>query len=164
MSGPKGDEDYTYSAPFIGRNENSGLWSQQIMPRDGFFKVRTDLLATKPGVSDNWLTAANLTVDVPDRLNPLQVLPIKIPLKLFADFGTSSTTWNQDGGSRLLYDAGIQISMLNNLVNFYFPLVYSSVYRDYFKSTPGNNFFQRVSFSINILDLSFRQISQQFAK
>jgi hypothetical protein len=49
-------------------------------------------------------------------------------------------------------------------VNFYFPLVYSSVYRDYFKSTPGNNFFQRVSFSINILDLSFRQISQQFAK
>ncbi|MFN9782558.1 MAG: M1 family metallopeptidase [Sphingobacteriales bacterium] len=164
MSGPKGDEDYTYSAPFIGRNENSGLWSQQIMPRDGFFKVRTDLLATKPGVSDNWLTAANLTVDVPDRLNPLQILPIKIPLKLFADFGTSSTTWNQDGGSRLLYDGGIQISMLNNLVNFYFPLVYSSVYRDYFKSTPGNNFFQRVSFSINILDLSFRQISQQFAK
>jgi hypothetical protein len=164
MSGPKGDEDYTYSAPFIGRNEHSGLWSQQIMPRDGFFKVRTDLLATKPGVSDNWLTAANLTVDVPDRLNPLQVLPIKIPLKLFADFGTSSTTWNQDGGSRLLYDAGIQISMLNNLVNFYFPLVYSSVYRDYFLSTPGNNFFQRVSFSINILDLSFRQISQQFAK
>jgi hypothetical protein len=91
-------------------------------------------------------------------------LPIKIPLKLFADFGTSSSTWNQDGGSRLLYDGGIQISMLNNLLNFYFPLVYSNVYRDYYKSTPGNKFLQRMSFSINILDFNIRQISQQFAK
>lgn len=58
-------------------------------------------------------------MDIPDHLNPLQVLPIKIPLiKLFADFGTSSSTWNCDGGSRLLYDGGIQISMLNNLLNF----------------------------------------------
>lgn len=165
MTGPNGYEDYTYSAPFIGRNESSGFWTQQIMARDGYFKVRTDLLASKVGRSDNWLTAANLSMDVPDHLNPLQVLPIKIPLKLFADFGTSSSTWDgENGSSRLLYDGGIQVSMFRNIVNFYFPLVYSGVYRDYFKSTPGNNFFQRMSFSININDLTFRQIRQQFTK
>jgi hypothetical protein len=165
MTGPNGYEDYTYSAPFIGRNETSGFWTQQIMARDGYFKVRTDLLASKVGRSDNWLTAANLSMDVPDHLNPLQVLPIKIPLKLFADFGTSSSTWDgENGSSRLLYDGGIQVSMFRNIVNFYFPLVYSGVYRDYFKSTPGNSFFQRMSFSININDLTFRQIRQQFTK
>lgn len=165
MTGPKGEEDYTYSAPFIGRNESSGLWSQQIMQRDGFFKVRTDLLASKVGVSDNWLASANLTMDVPDHLNPLYVLPIKIPLKLFADFGTSSATWDQDANSsRLLYDGGIQVSFLKNLVNFYFPLVYSDVYRDYYKSTPGNNFMQRMSFSINIQEASIRKLRELFSQ
>jgi hypothetical protein len=165
MTGPNGEEDYTYSAPFIGRNETSGLWSQQIMQRDGFFKVRADLLAEKIGRSDDWLTALNFTMDVPDRFNILAALPIKIPLKLFADVGASGATWSGSAeGSRLLYDGGFQISLLNNIVNFYFPLVYSGVYRDYYKSVPGNSFFQRMSFSINIQDLSFRDFRQQFTK
>ena len=163
MTGPNGQEDYTYGAPFIGRNEFSGLWSQQIMARDGYFKVRTDLLSQKVGRSDDWLTAVNLEMDVPDRFNPFSKLPLKIPLKLFADIGASGATWREGaGGSRLLYDGGLQVSFLNNILNFYFPLIYSGVYRDYFRSTPGNNFFQRMSFSINIQDLTFRQFRQAF--
>ena len=49
MTGPNGYEDYTYSDYFAGRNEFEGLASQQIMMRDGAFKVRTDLLADKIG-------------------------------------------------------------------------------------------------------------------
>jgi len=79
--------------------------------------------------------------------------------------GTYSDVWSSDSDqSKFLYDGGIQISLLNNVVNFYFPLVYSGVYRDYFKSVPGNSFFQRMSFSINIQDISLRQITQQFGK
>ena len=81
MTGPKGYEDYTYSNYFIGRNEFEGFSSQQIMQRDGFFKVRTDLLSNKIGKSDDWLAAVNFTTDVPKAINPLQVLPIKIPFK-----------------------------------------------------------------------------------
>lgn len=164
MSGPKGDEDYTYSSPFIGRNEASGFWTQQIMIRDGAFKVRTDLLAEKVGKSDDWLTAVNLTVDVPDKLNILRAIPlVKIPIKLFADIGTSGSVWGQTTeGSRLLYDGGLQFSLLNNLVSFYVPLVYSKVYSNYFKSTPGNSFWERISFSINIQDFSFKQVKQLF--
>ena len=61
MPGPNGYEDYTYHDYFMGRNEYEGLSSQQIMMRDGGFKVRTDLLASKVGKTDNWLMAANFT-------------------------------------------------------------------------------------------------------
>jgi hypothetical protein len=165
MTGPKGYEDYTYSTPYIGRFETEGFASQQIMIRDGAFKVRTDLLADKVGKTDDWLSAVNINMDVPDRFNPLSVLPIKIPLKLFMDVGTYSDVWKSDSDqAKFLYDGGIQVSLLNNLLNFYFPIVYSGVYSDYFKSTPGNNFFQRMSFSINIQDLSLKQLVQQFGK
>ncbi len=143
MSGPNGHEDYTYSNFFIGRTEYEGLPSQQIMVRDGAFKVRTDLLSAKIGKTDNWLSAVNLTMDIPDRFNPLQVLPLKIPLKIFADFGTNADAWEKDGeGDRFLYDAGLQVSFLKELVNIYVPLLYSKVYKDYFQSTPNNDFLQ----------------------
>ncbi len=165
MSGPNGTEDYTYSAPFIGRRSYEGFASQQMMIRDGAFKVRTDLLSSKIGKTDNWLTAINLTMDVPARLNPLQALPIKIPLKLFADVGTNGDAWNSDSEeSRFLYDAGIQVSLLQGLVSFYVPLLYSSVYKDYFKSVPGNNFFQRISFSINVQDMSVKKLTKMFTQ
>ncbi len=44
MTGPNGYEDYTYSDYFLGRNKFDKLPSQQIMMRDGGFKIRTDLL------------------------------------------------------------------------------------------------------------------------
>ena len=102
MTGPKGYEDYTYSNYFLGRNEFEGLPSQQIMTRDGAFKVRTDLLSTKVGKTDNWLASANIVLDVPDRFNILNVLPVKIPLKIFADFGTYAEAWETEGSTRLV--------------------------------------------------------------
>ncbi len=163
MTGPNGYEDYTYSNFYIGRTAFEGFPSQQIMIRDGAFKVRTDLLSAKVGRSDNWLSAVNLTMDVPSRLNPLSVLPIKIPLKIFADFGTNGEAWEKDSEEdRFLYDAGLQVSFLKEIINIYIPVLYSKVYKDYFESTPNNNFFQRISFSINIQDITVRKLTQQF--
>jgi len=158
LSGPKGYEDYTYSNYFLGRNEYEGFPSQQIMIRDGAFKVRTDLLSSKVGKTDNWLAATNIVLDVPDRFNILNVLPIKIPLRIFADIGTYSGAWEEDyGGTRILFAAGIQFSFLRSAVNIYIPLVYSKVFQDYYKSTPGNNFLQRISFSIDLNQISLRK-------
>jgi hypothetical protein len=151
MTGPKGDEDYTYSNYFVGRNAFEGFPSQQIMVRDGAFKVRTDLLGEKVGKTDNWLMAVNAVVDVPDKLNILNALPVKIPLKIFVDVGTYAEAWDESNDqSRLLFDAGLQFSFFKNTVNLYVPLFYSQVYRDYFKSTPGNGFWQRISFSMDL--------------
>ena len=163
MSGPKGYEDYTYENYFIGRNEFEKYASQQIMERDGFFKVRTDLLSSKTGKTDDWLAAANFTTDIPEAVNPLQVLPVKIPLKIFLDIGTYAEAWKTNSGNgRLLYDAGLQLSLFANTVNIYFPLVYSKVYRDYFKSTiTEKRFLRNISFSIDLQNITMKKLAPQ---
>ena len=163
MSGPKGFEDYRYSNYFVGRNEFDGFASQQIMNRDGFFKVRTDLLSSKIGKTDDWLGAINLTTSIPKNINPIKLLPIKIPVKLFFDIGTYAEAWQKNSSTgRFLYDAGLQISLFKDVLNVYFPLVYSKVYNDYFKSTiTEKRFVKNISFSIDIQQLSLSKLFSQ---
>ncbi len=165
MTGANGREDYTYSDYFAGRNAFEGTASQQIMMRDGAFKVRTDLLADKVGKTDNWLTAINLSSTVPSSINPLSLLPVKIPLKVFLDIGTYADAWKKNANEdRFLYDAGIQIPLMNETVNIYIPLIYSSVYKDYINSTiPDKKFWKKISFSIDISHFSLRKINRNLA-
>ena len=152
MSGPKGYEDYTYSDYFIGRNEFEGWKSQQIMERDGFFKVRTDLLGNKIGKTDDWLIALNVSGNIPKQINPFNALPFKVPVKFFLDVGTYSEAWEDEPATgKFLYDAGLQFSLFKSGINIYFPMLYSKVYSDYFKSTLGDKrFWKTVSFNINL--------------
>ncbi|MEP6712099.1 MAG: M1 family metallopeptidase [Ferruginibacter sp.] len=165
LSGAKGYEDYTYSNYFIGRNEFEKLSSQQIMIRDGAFKVRTDFLSNKIGKTDDWLTAVNFTSSIPKQINPLELLPFKIPVKLFADIGTYAEAWKKDAPTgRFLYDAGIQLSVLKNVINIYVPLFYSKVYNDYFKSTIiEKRFIKNISFSIDVQNISLKKLFPQIA-
>ncbi len=152
LSGPNGYEDYTYRNYFFGRNEFQGFVSHQMMIRDGAFKVRTELLSSKIGKTDNWLTAVNLTSDIPKSINPLSLLPVKIPLKVFVDIGTYAEAWNNNGTSgRFLFDAGLQLSLFDNCVNIYAPLVYSKVFSNYFKSTVVEKIFvNNLTFSLSL--------------
>ncbi len=179
MTGPKGNEDYTYSNYFIGRNDFKysiynpevssfknivrGIPSQQIMERDGFFKVRTDLLSSKIGKTDNWLSAINFTTTIPKQINPLELLPFKIPLKIFVDVGTYAEAWKKNSATgRFIYDAGIQLSLFNNILNIYVPLLYSKVYNDYFKSTiTEKRFIKNISFSIDLQNLTSNKLFPQ---
>lgn len=163
LTGANGYEDYTYSDYFIGRNAFQGFSSQQLMVRDGGFKMRTDLLADKVGKTDNWLAAVNLTTTVPDAVNPLALLPVKIPLRVFLDIGTYAGAWDRSGeNERFLYDAGLQLSFLKETVNLYIPLLYSSVFRDYLQSVYPKNerFWKRIAFSIDLSNFSFRKLDR----
>lgn len=162
LSGVRGNEDYTYSDYFIGRNEFEGFASQQMRIRDGAFKVATDLLINKVGKTDDWLSSLNFTTDVPDRINPLSVLPIKIPFKIFADVGTYAEAWNKNAETgRFLYDAGIQLQLFK-LIDIYWPILYSKVYRNYYASTITEKKFSRtLSFSINLRNINFQKIFSQ---
>lgn len=166
MTGPNGYEDYTYSDYFIGRNKFDGLLSQQIMIRDGGFKVRTELLADKVGKTDDWLIATNLTTTIPSSINPLDLLPLKIPLKIFLDIGTNAEAWkNKEENDRFLFDAGIQLSLLKEAVNIYLPLVYSSVFKEYIQSTIPRNerFVKKISFSIDVAGFNLRKVDRKFS-
>jgi hypothetical protein len=165
MSGAKGFEDYTYSNYFVGRNDFDRFASQQIMERDGFFKVRTDLLGDKIGKTDNWLAAVNFTTDFPKAINPLQILPVKIPLKIFVDIGTYAEAWNKGAPTgKFIYDAGLQVSLCKNLINIYIPILYSKVYTDYFKSTiTEKRFLKNISFSIDLQNAQLKKLFPKFA-
>jgi hypothetical protein len=163
LTGPNGYEDYTYSDYFLGRNKFDGLESQQIMIRDGGFKVRTELLANKVGKTDDWLVAMNFATTIPSGINPLSLLPVKIPLKAFLDIGTQADAWKTGAeGDRFLFDAGLQISLLKNTVNIYIPLIYSKVYKDYIKSTldKKGRFLKTISFNIDVANFSWKKIDR----
>ncbi len=163
MSGANGYEDYTFSSYFSGRNEAEGFTSQQIMIKDGGFKVKTDLLSNKVGKSDNWIAAINLCSTIPDKLNPLSLLPVKLPIRLFADVGINSDTWkNNLGYEGILYDAGFQLSLLKNILNIYFPVMYSKSFKDYFSSTiTEKRFLKTISFSIDLQNITIKTIFPQ---
>ena len=96
--------------------------------------------------------AVNFNGDIPDNINPLSVLPFKLPIKFFLDIGTYSEAWQDNAETgKFLYDAGLQLSLFNQGVNIYFPLLYSKTYKDYYKSTLGEKWFWKtVSFNINL--------------
>lgn len=164
MTGANGNEDYTYSDYFIGRNEFEGSASQQIMVRDGAFKVRTDLLASKVGKTDDWLAAVNLSSTIPSFINPLSLLPGKIPLKIFADIGTYAGAWERNADAdRFLFDAGLQIPLFKETLNIYIPLLYSGVYKNYINSTISENkFLKKISFSIDISHFTLRKFNRDY--
>jgi len=162
ISAPKGNEDYTYGDYFIGRNEFEGWQSQQVIERDGFFKVNTDLFSNKVGKTDNWLMSVNLASDLPDNINPLSILPIKIPIKIFADAGTYAEAWKENPASgRFIYDAGIQLALFGSFINIYIPVIFSKVYRDYYKSTiTDKRFLKTIAFNINLQKLQFKELEK----
>ncbi len=165
MTGPNGFEDYTYSDYFLGRNKFEGFASQQIMIRDGGFKIRTDLLADKVGRTDNWLAAINFSTNVPENINPLSLLPVKIPINVFFDLGTRGDAWKNDAEEdRFLYDAGFQFSFFKETVNIYVPLIYSPVFKDYVLSTipKGKRLLKTISFSIDVANFDLKKIDRQF--
>ena len=163
MTGPKGYEDYTYSNYFVGRNEFDKFPNQQIMIRDGGFKVRTDFLSNKIGKTDDWLAALNFTSTIPNTINPLSVLPFKLPIKVFFDIGTYAEAWKKNAATgRFIYDAGLQLSLFKNVVNIYVPILYSKVYTDYFKSTiTEKRFLKNIAFSIDLQNISLKKLVPQ---
>jgi Peptidase family M1 domain len=163
LSGPNGEEDYTYSDYFVGRNRFEGLASQQLMVRDGGFKIRTDLLSNKVGKTGNWLAAINLNTTIPSKLNPLSILPVKIPLHLFADIGTYAEAWEPESETdRFLFDVGVHIPLFKETINLYFPIVYSHAFGEYAKAMyPKNRLFKTMTFSINLHYNDLKKLTQQ---
>ena len=188
LTGADGNEDYTYSDYFIARNKMDKWQGQQLMERDGFFKMRTDFLSSKVGKTDDWLIAFNLEGKVPNNINPLQILPFKIPLHFFLDVGTYADVWKDNNGStqRFLYDAGLYLPIMKGAVKIYIPIMYSNVFKDYVNSVLngnyssnndmfdkitingkslrtrlGNTFLQTVQFSFNLDLLKPQRLSGQ---
>jgi hypothetical protein len=110
--------------------------------------------------------AINFSSSIPDNINPLNLLPIKIPLKVFADIGTNAEGWERNStGDRFLFDAGLQIPLFKETINIYIPLLYSSVFKDYVQSylPKKNRFLRTISFSIDISNFNLRKFDRNLS-
>jgi hypothetical protein len=154
LTAVRGDEDYTYGNPFSGRNEFDGFSSQQIMMRDGGFKLRTDMFQDLQGRSDNWVASMNLNTTLPNK-----IFPVDFPLRLFLDAGTYAGAWKKESAQpKFLYVAGLQLSLFKDLLNIYAPVLYSQVFKDNLNTVPGQNtFFKRISFSVDVQRFNYRR-------
>ncbi len=112
-SGASGTHDYLYDNIFLGRSERTGFLSHQFAEMEGNMKVYTPLGRTR-----DWTGALNLDCTVPG----------KLPFRLFADFSTFSKDYMSTVGANqqyFLYDFGLHIPIIKNIVDVYIPLLMS---------------------------------------
>lgn len=152
MSGINGRNDYLYDGAYFGRNAQEKFASKQMMMGEGNFKVFTPLQNPNEGKTVNGLFAINLKMDAPVKW---------LPIQLFLDLGYSVDKVimpdNFLPGKQFHYDFGFNISLFDEAVEVYFPLLMSENYKTYYKSNLPK-FGQRITFNIDIQKLNFHKI------
>ena len=136
LSGQRGYQDYLYDNIYLGRSEfdpKESILANQFSETDGAFKFYSPL-----GQSSKWITAVNLKTSLGN---------MKLPIDLFADIGTSA----EDGISneKILYDAGVCISIKKNVFEVYFPLLICKDFQDY-KDANGIKYPETIRFTLNL--------------
>jgi hypothetical protein len=139
-----GLNDYLYDGTYYGRTATDGSAAQQTSMQEGGFKVIT---RNSIGRSDNYLLALNLKSD----------LPIKLPIRLFADIGTYTDPTINNGNAQALFDGGIEVHSFNDFVTVNIPLLMSSNFYNYLGNTFGaKNIIPRsISFCIKLNNVNW---------
>jgi hypothetical protein len=133
LSGQSGYQDYMYDNIFLGRTETSGILAQQFTQTDGAFKFYSTL-----GQTGQWLTSLNLKSSLGN---------LKLPIKLYADVATMGTDVLLK--EKVLYNAGLCLSLSDNLFEIYFPLLLSKDLQDY-KSANNLKYQETIRFTLNL--------------
>ena len=140
LSGSTGYQDYTFDNMFLGRmesisnNSDNHLLSQQFVKNDGGFTTYAYL-----GQTDNWLTSINLTTS----------LPLKIPLKIYANIGTYYNIKKYNLSKFIICEAGIELPIIKNIFVIYAPVIMSEDLKennDYIT----DNYWQKIRFVLNL--------------
>ncbi len=143
-----GMDDYLYDGTCIARNATGKIASQQISIQEGGFKVPALNNAAR---SDNWMGTINLSTDLP---------MIKLPIRLFFDAGlipNANPSFRHSNANTVLYDGGIEIHLINNVVSLYIPLIMSSDFQNYLTNAYGkkNVFGRSISFTMQFQNLNW---------
>jgi hypothetical protein len=153
----QGYNDYQYDEFYIGRNEASGIWSQQIMLRDGGMKVAANEPTDNDGRSNDFLFALNLKADLP------QDLPLKLPVRPYFDFGyahdnrpiSAAKTFSD----QVWWQGGFAIEAGNGIFGIYFPVLNSKTLRGgngelgAYKEAGRSTYWERITFTIDLARL-----------
>jgi len=143
-----GMDDYLYDGTYIGRNAMTGLGAHQVSMQEGGFKVP---IFNQVDQSDSWMATVNLETDLPLG---------KWPIRLFFDAGlipNENPGINNATFSTLLYDGGVEVHLIKNVVNVYLPIIMSNDFENYLINTFGKkNFVARsLSFTLQFQDINW---------
>ncbi len=94
--------DYLFDLDYLGRSEDSGLYSQQIIIAEGGFKSQLP----DPFAND-WMATANASVNVWRWI------------ELYGDIGYLK---NKGENARFVYDSGVRLNLVTDYFELYFPL------------------------------------------
>lgn len=94
--------DYLFDYNYLGRSEETGIYSQQIIIAEGGFKSKLD----NP-FSNNWMATVNTSLNVWRWV------------EFYGDFGFLKRKGQRE---RLVYDSGVRLNLVTDYFELYFPL------------------------------------------
>ena len=152
-----GIDDYLYDGTYYDRNGNNWKGSQQISIQEGGFKVP---VFNNTARSDNWMATINMKTDLPLG---------KIPLRLFFDAGlipNATPTFTNPKRTTLLYDGGLELWLVKDIVSVYAPIIMSSDFRNYLTNTYGkkNVVLRSISFTLQLQNINWLKTPQRLLK
>jgi len=96
--------DYLFELGYLGRSEDSGIYSQQIIIAEGGFK---SFLDEELRFSNNFIATTNASVN------------LWRWVELYGDLGYIK---NRDRRGRFVYDSGIRLNLVTDFFELYFPI------------------------------------------
>jgi hypothetical protein len=94
--------DYLFDYNYLGRSEDSGIYSQQIIIAEGGFKSKLD----NP-FSNDWIATTNASVN------------LWRWIELYGDVGFIKSKGIKE---RFVYDSGVRLNLVTDYFELYFPL------------------------------------------
>jgi Peptidase family M1 domain len=143
-------DDYLYDGTYIARSavNNKGA-AHQVSIQEGGFTIPT---YNNVGRSDNWMATINLKSDLP--------LPRFLPIRLFFDAGlipNPTPTMKKSSNTTLLYEGGVEVYIIKDVVSLYIPIIMSSDFQNYLNDTYGkkNAFTRSLSFTLQFQNINW---------
>jgi len=96
--------DYLFDYGYLGRSENSGIYSQQIIIAEGGFK---SFLDERYRFSNDWLATVNASVN------------LWRWIEVYGDIGMVK---NRNQNEKFVYDAGVRLNLLTDYFELYLPM------------------------------------------
>ncbi len=142
----QGYNDYKYDNFHFGRNEDTGIWSQQINAEEGGMKNAFGG-SFDAGQSNDFIFAINFSADLP------QSLPLDIPLKPYFDIGYFSNKQpiaSEDGFSdQLWWSGGLMLDFID-VFSVHFPLFNSDNLKTLYDQRSGGDYVARITWKLDL--------------
>lgn len=117
--------DYLFDLNYLGRSEDAGLFSQQIIIAEGGFKSMLDT-----PYANQWITTANFSTSI---------------WRYIQAYGDVGLVKNKFESANFVYDSGVRLNLVEDFFELYFP-VYSNLGWEIAQS----NYDQRIRFIITV--------------